>query len=56
MSKGGMQEMEATVEQMENLANMATKKKPTPKRKKTGTAKPRILRKRTLPKLRKRRK
>jgi len=46
--------METTVEQTENLAEMAIRKK-TVKRTKTRTARPRILRKRTLPKLKKRR-
>ena len=45
--------METTVEQTENLAEMAIRKK-TVKRTKTRTARPRILRKRTLPKLKKR--
>ena len=47
--------METTVEQTENLAEMAIRKK-TVKRTKTRTARPRILRKRTLPKLKKHRK
>lgn len=36
MTKGGEQEMEATVEQTENVENMATPKKKPQKKKTTG--------------------
>lgn len=47
MSKGGKANMEATVEQMENIGDMATRKKNLPKKTgakpKTKAAKPKIL-------------
>ena len=47
--------METTGEQGESITEMPKLRKSAPKRKKTGTAKPKILRRRTLPRLKKRR-